>query len=1492
VNRANNNVNVTYTYATSNATVARVAATGVVTAVAPGISTITVTAVGSGTGTAQTTLTSAATVTVSALPTGITALTVSPASLALATGAKARVVASVQQPTGAARARLIYGTTEPTIATVDSLGTVTGIAAGTAVITVTATSDSSAAFAAATLSQSVVVAVSPPAQVAITGITAGSTNNPIAINNVAGQIQVNLAIQPNGQTISAANLWVCEQGETVAACAARPGTLAAQQAFAGAGALASNIQLFVNTAEFDTPNFSTGEDANNRYDNGLKTLVATLTTTPASQSTAAASNSISAINFNNTDGWTIEWTQPTNEQQDANGISWFGGPTTPDPLTPNATSGRSTFTVVPVVYTPNRTITQVTLGVNGLTCGRDLQDNLSENFEPIVDRSRPFSGSIGVQSRDTLTGAFNCEGAASAVTSGVVPQVRAAIDNFNQAYGPTATPGADAGGTGGTPAPQTQIYASFTTLGQGAAGRYLQSLAFQRDTRYIAMDYQAPAVARYDVKGGGSRAVGASAWNDSAWVNTRYAFAGGFARIDTTVPTAAGNVTLPAGSPLKLAVTDGGVGLLGVGRSTSARNTRFRVCNMPSPLPALVAPFDTVRVECTSPVVEATIAQTVGDVNLGERAGDLTNTAYYVQVVETDRLGNRGRSNPFPSRRRLPDNTFQNVDATPAFNEPGVVANRLSAQAFGVDVTPPVFATIPNPSATEDPTNPSIAGVRSGIDSIFTSGSSTFVGPTGVASIDAATARFGVRVSDTRSGFASCTAGVTCPTTSADSARIGTFQITRRRAPAGVIASNAATVEMLIDTARATFRTAMSGTITPGNLTSRDFAVSIWGGLNGNTGRAMPNLPVGLAVTQAGYYTFSAVAEDRAGNTTTTAFTRNVLIDQTAPTITSVQAPFTYTGGAASALIVQATDDTEIMGAEVRVRFPNLTGDLTFPRVPYMVSAARSGIFQNPFAHLASASAPMAYATGPGQFFGGSVSLPIRFIQDLQIASPAVAQPGLGAAVKPSAIGARVMDAKALAAPTGGTTPSSLPNSTSAWRDVDISAAQVSNTQLRKNWGAPEAVVVGGQNTTNPGANLAEWSVYNSGTATNPLVEFRARATSSQTNEPFTEVFVVVKRHNTITNQYDAGYEYRGTATLAGVVDEGGQRYFRYTAGATTSLGALAQGNNVSYPAFGGLDSIRAIGVDASGNGLATPAALPGTTTVPRVITGLTPSAVNIFAPTAAPATAANYIATGGWWSRTNATTQVTSALSILTDERRWIGRDNALATARIYATIALPAGVLPTSGANTTVTCTSNSADVVVVDQGVSVLQSTAGTNTVSQAFCDVRGTAASGFATVTITAARAAEGPYAAATAANTFVTTNLFSGDPTITALGGNSVANLNGAAGWVNQPGSTATPSARQNTFQIAAPTFAGAFNATNTTMSYQMNWTATAAGVSISDITINPLTGAANVTVLCSGGATGAVAAGRTFSIEPVGRAYSNNGFSAPRNGTTIAGTCQ
>ena len=1150
VARASSLVIPTYAYATSNVAIASVLPSGEVTAVAPGTATITVTATGSATGFTTTSLTAGVTINVSLAPPAITTLTVQPASLTIALGSTAQISASAAQPAGAAPAVISYGSSVLAVATVHpTTGLVTSVAPGTAVITVTATSISNASFSAATVTQLVPVTVTPAAQVIINSLT--DNGAVIDITNVAGQFEVNLQLAPNGQIVRSVQTFVCDQGEAQAACIARGP--AAQQTFGEAGGQAGPIQLYINSAEFTPPNFTTGADANTLFKNGLKTMVATVTTTPANA--AGASNNLSQINFNNQDGWTIQWTQPTNRANDAAGITWYGGPSTPDALVTGSTSGTGSFTVVPVIYTPLRTIATAFLGMNnGLTCSGT--NSLTGGAGNILATARPFTATYGTNARSTTN--FNCSVNASG-TSGYVPSVVSSVDN-NNAAGPFAS-GGDTG-----PAAATSIFTPINAaaLGNPAfAGRYRQSLTFRPTTIYIPGDYLAPAVSVLDVKQGGTSV-------ETGWTNAAYAF----------------DLRTSTGAQSAYVIADAHVGLF----PTATRNTVFDVCAVPSSISTTAATL------CSPAVASGGLSATVGSMGLPENATNFTNQAYFVIARETDRLGNRSTTNPY---------TYITATPTTFTATPGATGS-INPQSFGVDLIAPALVAIPNSGVGA---NPNYA--RTDVDSIY----ATVASALNVAgNLAADNAVFGVRFTDNRSGFPICTV-TNCPAANTALARGGNYQIVRRTAPTTPSVTNDAVLQSLVAGTSAANTTtlnainAAAGTFS-GDPAVREFYVNIAGDATRNS--TVPAISPAIGFAQPGYYTMTGTLFDRAGNTTTLT-QRSMAVDIASPQITGLAVPPTLIGGTQVAFGPTGVDGLEVVAGDLALDYPHMgrlnsgagvtqAVSIRFRRVTNFSQTAVLGLWHNPFASVTDNKLATPIGAGTSLYDANpGLKVPVGFIQQLSVVMagnaplpPAPGAGGLGtfADLKPNQVTAWLYDVR------GTSTTIFTDQGRSAASLQPIAGAQVP-TATSKDW----TNAVGG-------TGLVTWAAF---TTTGSTIEFRGTTSSSITNPPFTRVSIV--------RLAGATWEYLGEAVYAGPLDQGGSRFWRYT----FSFAGQNQGQfNMAALATG--DVVRAIGVDASGNGLSTQNAAFGN---PPVFTSET---VTLSAPAPASLTdaAANFVATVG----------------------------------------------------------------------------------------------------------------------------------------------------------------------------------------------------------------------------------------------------------------------
>jgi uncharacterized protein YjdB len=213
--RASTSVVVAYTYSSNTPTVATVnPASGAVTAVGQGNAVITVTGTGSGAGFTTNSLTATSSISVSPAPPCITAINFQPITVQVNVGSQQQIVVSAVQPAGAPSATITFGTNSPATATVQPTGVVTGVSAGSAVITVTATCPASASFSSNTVSQLVPVTINalPPALIGFTvsptnpSLSAGQaltlTLNPVRANP---SVSVGYTYISNNPTVASVN---------------------------------------------------------------------------------------------------------------------------------------------------------------------------------------------------------------------------------------------------------------------------------------------------------------------------------------------------------------------------------------------------------------------------------------------------------------------------------------------------------------------------------------------------------------------------------------------------------------------------------------------------------------------------------------------------------------------------------------------------------------------------------------------------------------------------------------------------------------------------------------------------------------------------------------------------------------------------------------------------------------------------------------------------------------------------------------------------------------------------------------------------------------------------------------------------------------------------------------------------------------------------------------------------------------------------------------
>lgn len=147
-------------------------------------------------------------------PATIARVDVIPAQLSIDVGEKVVLTATVQvnQGSGAPATTVTWTSANAAIASVSASGEVTGVAPGTTTIRATSTADPSKVGAAA-----ITVRQAAPATISIKSITTGNTFTPVNFNNVTGQIDVTLNVEPGDQIITVVEVLVdgvvaCTQG--------------------------------------------------------------------------------------------------------------------------------------------------------------------------------------------------------------------------------------------------------------------------------------------------------------------------------------------------------------------------------------------------------------------------------------------------------------------------------------------------------------------------------------------------------------------------------------------------------------------------------------------------------------------------------------------------------------------------------------------------------------------------------------------------------------------------------------------------------------------------------------------------------------------------------------------------------------------------------------------------------------------------------------------------------------------------------------------------------------------------------------------------------------------------------------------------------------------------------------------------------------------------------------------------------------------------------
>lgn len=279
--------------------------------------------------------------------TGVTAITTSPAVVALLPGQRQAVTATVTADPGVSRA-VRYSVDNPAVATVSADGLLTGVAIGSARLTVRSVVDTA-------VQTSVPITVRAPtgARVSIQAITSRSTNLPVDLNSVQGQVDVLVNLEPGEATLSRLDLVVTNNGrDTVVASQ----TFSATQAVA---AFATGVHASINAAvvvqSFRTDAFDAGVGTV-YFRNGATTIKAVAVDITTAGTTQQSASSSVVANLNNLDGFVTQ-VRP---------LSTTGTPSALDPAGRRwLQAGRGlVFTTTPVLFS-NRLLGARTMSFPG-----------------------------------------------------------------------------------------------------------------------------------------------------------------------------------------------------------------------------------------------------------------------------------------------------------------------------------------------------------------------------------------------------------------------------------------------------------------------------------------------------------------------------------------------------------------------------------------------------------------------------------------------------------------------------------------------------------------------------------------------------------------------------------------------------------------------------------------------------------------------------------------------------------------------------------------------------------------------------------------------------------------------------------------------------------------------------------------------------------------------------------------------------------------------
>jgi len=548
---------------------------------------------------------------------------VSPPSLTLAVGGKAILAASVDAGPAATDRTVTWASSDATVATVGTDGTVTGVKAGTVTITATSNQDKVTKGASAVTVGGGNTTAPTISIASVNQTNAAGQSVPANLAGAAGQLDVIVNVDAGGQILKSVSVTVKVGNDSLVQTQTLSSATAASFA---AEAAASTITFSFNTAQF---NATTGIPA---LHNGAATITASATTNSSTPQTA---NTTVTFTLANADGVVIsnsfapytnaEGVTTVTTATDGGGLPWRGGSVT--------------VTGIPVLYS-GRTVSSVSLTLPGAVT--PTQTLTAAPFSAV------WSGSASSGPRVTgltLVDPVNFE-VNGTTPKGITPTV-IALDNVGNDLGLIVL---NAGITGATfrldntapqppltftiPARQTGwVNASYKFTGAGGAGGSTNAVASSTNS-ILCGDGPAPAA-------GSSAVVAGNPACNFVGNGTVTGGQVGVSAVPTIVATAA------ATPPLAFGTT----AAAGVNSNALTTITYYSIA---------AGSYSSIGASGTS--TSATTCSTAGWTKIataGDLAATANNVAYVVRMFETDKLGN--------ARCTDLSNAAYNINATAAF---------------------------------------------------------------------------------------------------------------------------------------------------------------------------------------------------------------------------------------------------------------------------------------------------------------------------------------------------------------------------------------------------------------------------------------------------------------------------------------------------------------------------------------------------------------------------------------------------------------------------------------------------------------------------------------------------------------------------------------------------------------------------------------------------------------------------------------------------------